>query len=823
MKRRILVFLVLFCVLAMQLQGLAVNAGASEGADGKLINVVYDDSGSMVKEAGNYIMRWSQAKYAVEVFAAMMGKADEMNIYPMSLEGGLGETLKGTDPNRVKQIHDMNARYHNTPFTTVSSAAKNLLETTTDKEKWLVIITDGEFDDGATPVDTVYDKINECNDNGIKVIYLAIGESASNLTGNNNKGFYSEKASDGPDVLDKVMKMANQIFTHMVLPQKKITTSGDTSTLDIDIPIDKIMIFAQGDDVSVSGFKLNGEEIKASEIENVKYSDVKPENYPDAVIDTSLKGVIATYESGDKPFESGKYQVNVSGAQNIQYYYSPGVEVNCNLLLNGGAVSQDEELYAGDYEIEMNFVDPTNGNTVTSDLLSDASFYLGVENNGAMQSVDGTKGKVKLEEGEVLLDAMASFPGEVTLINEKRYTVLPEPLMLNLSISGGKDECGADEIVSGSNSYTLKVTDAGTGAPLSADETEKTNIKVSDPSGMVWDVAKGDETSTWILTPHSSDGSIAAVPLGNFNINISADYQIDTQYAYGSARIGLAVTGYEGDTLILEVDSKPDSYSMDSLEKEGAVSVKVYIENEKTGERELVSPEIWNALDFNASSKSKLSLECEKSGEVGALLVHPGYFKEDPLKTTEGESDIIVTATGSSGERSYLGETSFKINISELSKGKWLLLMAPKLIAMAIALFILIGYLKKKRIKTKGLNPKNYYKRDVSGKRKIKKKPLSVLLPYVDEVAVVKCHNMGYECYFPDLVIKATSKNGFRILNYKQYIAPKKPGPGTKITKIEELLYTEPEELKKRSFSYSAFSLKSTDSAKTKLGTFRFI
>ena len=48
------------------------------------IAIVYDDSGSMVKEDDIYQANWCRAKYALEVFSAMLQEGDEMTVYPMS-------------------------------------------------------------------------------------------------------------------------------------------------------------------------------------------------------------------------------------------------------------------------------------------------------------------------------------------------------------------------------------------------------------------------------------------------------------------------------------------------------------------------------------------------------------------------------------------------------------------------------------------------------------------------------------------------------------------------------------------------------------------
>ena len=76
------------------------EARAAESVS-KYINVVYDDSGSMIKSDGDassaeFYDKWCQAKYAMEVFSTMLSEGDTLNIFPMSLEGKKGLTLKGS-------------------------------------------------------------------------------------------------------------------------------------------------------------------------------------------------------------------------------------------------------------------------------------------------------------------------------------------------------------------------------------------------------------------------------------------------------------------------------------------------------------------------------------------------------------------------------------------------------------------------------------------------------------------------------------------------------------------------------------------------------
>ena len=109
--------------------GLMFEALAENVVPSRTIHLVYDDSGSMIKdEDGVYVDTWCQAKYAMEVVAAMLGDKDTLRIYYMSDydQGRTGEpmTIKGTsDPGMVKanveKVHQKVTAFSNTPFAAV--------------------------------------------------------------------------------------------------------------------------------------------------------------------------------------------------------------------------------------------------------------------------------------------------------------------------------------------------------------------------------------------------------------------------------------------------------------------------------------------------------------------------------------------------------------------------------------------------------------------------------------------------------------------------------------------------------------------------------
>lgn len=144
-----LVCLALLCAGFMPLHGQAYTTNQP----GKAIHVVYDDSGSMIEVNGVYFDRWGQAKYAMEVFAAMLEENDVMRVYYMSDFAAAGRTdaparitIQGSEPagERVAKIHNTVTTASDTPFDAVVKAYADLRNADT-REKWLVVLTDGEF------------------------------------------------------------------------------------------------------------------------------------------------------------------------------------------------------------------------------------------------------------------------------------------------------------------------------------------------------------------------------------------------------------------------------------------------------------------------------------------------------------------------------------------------------------------------------------------------------------------------------------------------------------------------------------------------------
>lgn len=184
------------CAWFLLLCAAPLRITAADAPD-RVIHVVYDDSGSMFRTGGVLVDTWCQAKYSMEVFAAMLGEADRMNIYYMSdyengtaagprlqLDGGSGAEVN------VERVHAEKTVAGNTPFNAVTKAYSDL-DAADANEKWLIILTDGEFQgvNGQEGIDAFLARKSE----DINVMFLGMGAGAGGITPRPNNGiFYVE-------------------------------------------------------------------------------------------------------------------------------------------------------------------------------------------------------------------------------------------------------------------------------------------------------------------------------------------------------------------------------------------------------------------------------------------------------------------------------------------------------------------------------------------------------------------------------------------------------------------------------------------------------
>ena len=325
----------------------------------KMINIVYDDSGSMVNgdeedAAKGHIDRWAQAKYSLETFISMLDDKDSLNIYTMSGEGKRYTTIEGKNKAKsVKKIHsDFKTGDYTvvTPIKTLDSAYDDLKKSGKDYEKWLIVLTDGAFTNAVgspLPTKEVSKTINKYGKElGGNLIYIPI-QTEKDLV-YTSKEFTTlevpKKTDKEKTILKQLLKAAGQIYSQR--DEIECKASGRTATIQTGgISMSKLIIFAQGSGAEIeaidSGKISENIGVKYTEADDaVNYNGKKPsfESCKNLIkTNKNLQGAVATVtpsESGGYITSESKITVTFDEESKITdcvAYFVPAVELQYEL------------------------------------------------------------------------------------------------------------------------------------------------------------------------------------------------------------------------------------------------------------------------------------------------------------------------------------------------------------------------------------------------------------------------------------------------------------------------------------------------------------
>ena len=423
MRKRILcILLVLSMLLPLALLQPPKAQAATKKEISRVISIVFDNSGSMYEEKDKPISSWCRATYAMEVFASMLNDSDKLLIYPMHpiQDGKNGPAISAplviNGPGDAEKIRNIYTPVTGkTPFDPVIEAYEGLSATYGD-EKYLIILTDGVFDDDVyKDRNKVVAKLDEFSRN-VNVMYLGIGAGAGQppKVTNPDRQYY-QKATDSRQVLSKLTEMCNRIFGRTEL-------KASNNQVSFDVSVGKLILFVQGK--NISGVQINGG-TKVSE-RVMKYSDLGRGGHqggsgfePDRnmfSVDESLQGMLVTY----KDLDAGTYNLSYTGdVTSVSVYYEPDVDLQIKTFFEGVEVDPSkDDLYPGKYTFTYGLVDK-DGNPTTSKLLGQAKYKITYTVDGQTKTVNASSNgsfTVDLAAGQEL---DSNF--EVTYLND--YTI----------------------------------------------------------------------------------------------------------------------------------------------------------------------------------------------------------------------------------------------------------------------------------------------------------------------------------------------------------------------------------------------------------------
>lgn len=548
-----IIMMVLFCF------PLIVSADVKEQPS-RAINIVFDDSTSMIVDdfTNQPVDRWCQAKYAMEVFASMLGEKDTMNIYAMSTftyaaEGEPVLSVSGSEPveMRVQSVHNMITNAATTPFESADQAFRDLQSADAD-EKWLVILTDGVFnvvENGKLSErdqNYVKTKIDSFISGGaVKVIYLAMADNVTDIAANEDAGFYFERAKTSSDILKKITDISNLIFQ-----QNKIVVEDNNGYyFSTDIPLNEAVIFAQGPSVVIEYLENEetGEKLEVVSNVSVRYSEkatTRTEAYyqpPNLLVNDKLTGMVANF--GQMP--AGKYKIKVSGATDVEVYYKPNVNIVARLFDSEGNEMKEGRFVEGTYRLEFGLADPETGKILESNLLGKVEYEAIVRMNGSEKKMKSGD-EIVLNPGDLNISVSGTYLDYNKVSDELSYEVFYASKGLDFVVQapeqGWKLTKDSLKSLNAENDYLL-VTAMMEGAPITQQMWDAMEtIQVSSKKNIDFAVEKGSEVGTFKVYPLAYDNDPLDTSSGTISMKVSGDCQVDGQDFAGEGEGSFEIT-----------------------------------------------------------------------------------------------------------------------------------------------------------------------------------------------------------------------------------------------------------------------------------------
>lgn len=406
--KKIVLFILAFILTAGSLSFFGVLPVAAESLYiKKIVSVVYDDSGSMVN---NNSANWAYANYAMQSFAGLLNSDDRLFITYMSSS----EKILNLDPPEIdlssaglqSSIDGIcgHVEAGNTPYGAVDIAFHKLksISDAQTTQYWLVVITDGEFQNGSSAVDKneLDAKLNgmvaEKMPNGTtpRIIYMAVGDDAIRPAEDTGRGIYvyPENGSDiisGSEIIGVISRIADKISGRSRLDDTGITLkNSDTLQITSSIPLLNIAVLSQKTSAVITGAEYaDGRSLSIERSVSMSCPEMNGR-----ATDVSLKGGAFLIGNSGSHIKAGTYSVRFSeniNLENIVVMFEPALEIRMTVTRGGSELGSLASLREGDtINVGCGIYEIGTGNEISPSLLPAHTTY-GVscyENGKAVKS-----------------------------------------------------------------------------------------------------------------------------------------------------------------------------------------------------------------------------------------------------------------------------------------------------------------------------------------------------------------------------------------------------------------------------------------------------
>ncbi len=351
--KRVISALLTFVLLFSVLLCMPMSVSAESMYIRKIVSVVYDDSGSMSGD------KFAYANYAMQSFCGMLNSDDQLFItYMKDSQMSADYTPEKIDLGAAGIQNSVDTiRAHpeggGTPYAAVEKAyskLKGVQDSNPNTQYWLVVITDGAFDEHeylsdqekSEQLNREFEKYtNEVMPNGTnpQITFLGIGGVAA-PNEDPGKGIHTYEANDAKGIIDAMSQMADRVSGRTRLDKNAVKQLDDT-TLQVSsaIPLLNIAVFSHGSEEKVTGVVYSNE----SDIPISRKVSLSYPGYSELVGGAFLAG------DSQRVIGSGTYRISFDRKvepKDVIILFEPALEMRMTVSVNGTEITDYSHLDA---------------------------------------------------------------------------------------------------------------------------------------------------------------------------------------------------------------------------------------------------------------------------------------------------------------------------------------------------------------------------------------------------------------------------------------------------------------------------------------------
>lgn len=520
---------VIACFLAI---GYAPIAGA------RAVAVVYDDSGSMRGEE-----RWLYANFALQTLIGLMDAADRLDLVFMS------------EPDKVRPIHDRNGKAAHietlkrqgapkaeTPYAAVRAAMAALRNAPTDAgERWLVVITDGEFGLAKGPP-VVRDAVAEefsvfVRETSARTLLLLIGDKADRLLGElwRRAGQATVLyAANSREIVDRMHEIASMLASRgKGVPDLGRTQKDKEIVLSPRFPLRRLLVLAQtegkrslprlttvasvGGDLERADYQPQMPQAAATGRSAATISHILPRS-PDTPIPAGKETIRLTFDSADR-LSDVRIFPEVAARLDVELRDADGKAMTPNAQgVVEPCIGQTMQVVARLMADEKRTL--TEGQSDTSGFRT--AFILGDAPESVM-ALNASKteflGSITLRPGTTTLSALAEFPGYFNF-RSRIFTLAPRDCRPR-EVSVATDMSGWNGDVLTLESAAVVLRGQVDGKAIGAEDFAAWNLNLVGETPVRFELEKDTKTQSWILRPKLRWGCACVTSTGPQNVRLT--------------------------------------------------------------------------------------------------------------------------------------------------------------------------------------------------------------------------------------------------------------------------------------------------------------